>query len=301
VTHPYGSKTFVVNAVTDARGRAIKREINDTNDIELHANDSNRGVVGPWLRWDSSLPAAPAGYLGDGPTTPHKVTGSPCGTNYVRVSATALDGTTPLVLDSSKPVGNPARLVVTNDLFTVQGRLAGTTVTPLAIDQAYYSRSGSEVRLNVFASAPTTASLTVKSNLDSGDSRMISEASGAHFLSYVTANDGSLPGSVQVTAANGTISPPMTLSRAVTDLVTITRADASCPVAGAPCTLYVDATSSDQAATPPALTLNFGIYSHPMPTNGHLVISGVTVLPAKVTVNSTANGSASKPLIVNNQ
>lgn len=301
VTHPYGSKSFVVNAVLDARGRAIRREINDTTDIELHANDSNRGVVGPWLRWDSSLPAPPAGFLGDGPNTLHKVTGSPCGTNHVTVSATALDGVTPLVLDSTKPVGSAARYKVTNDLFTVQGRLAGTTVTPLAIDQAYYSRSGSEVRLNVFASAPTTAALTVRSNLDSADSRMVSEQSGVHFLSYVTATDGTVPGSVQVTAANGTISPPMTLTRAVTDLVTITRADASCPVAGAACTLYVDASSSDQATTPPILTLHYGTNSYELPANGRLTVPNVSVLPAKVTVSSSANGAASKPLIVNNQ
>jgi hypothetical protein len=130
---------------------------------------------------------------------------------------------------------------------------------------------------------------------------MISESSGAHFLSYVTAADGTVPGSVQVTAANGTISPPMTLSRAVTDLVTITRADASCPVAGAACTLFVDATSSDAASTPPVLTLHYGTHSYELPASGRLSVPDVSVLPAKVTVSSSANGSASKPLIVNNQ
>jgi hypothetical protein len=305
VTHPYGSKTFTVTAVTDNRGRAIKREINDTTDVELHANDANRGVVGPWLRWDSTPPAPPAGYLGDGPNTPHKVVGSPCGNNFVSVSATALDGVTALVMDSSKAASDPARFLAKSELFTVQGRLAGTTVTPLSIDQAYYSRNGGEVRLNVFASAPTTAALTLRSNLDGADTRMTSENTGAHFKSYVVATDGTVPSSVTVTASNGTTSPPMKLSRAVTDLITITRAEAVCKRAGSPCDLYVDASSSDTSTAAPALVLSFGSNAYDMPANGQLVVPDLTVLPAKVTVTSVVNGlpfgTASKPLIVNNQ
>src|SRR5439155_1356387 len=61
--------------------------------------------VGPsFLQWDASLPAPPAGFVGDG-ITPHAVTGSPCGTNFYRVEGPLL------------PPGG-----VQTNLFTVVGK-----------------------------------------------------------------------------------------------------------------------------------------------------------------------------------
>ena len=61
--------------------------------------------VGPsFLQWDATLPAAPAGFIGDG-ITPHTITGSPCGTNVFKVEGPLL------------PVGG-----VQTPLFVVTGK-----------------------------------------------------------------------------------------------------------------------------------------------------------------------------------
>lgn len=300
VEHPYGVKTYTVTAVTDNSGRPLRREINDTADIGLLANASNQGVVGPWLTWDATLPAPPAGFIGDGPNTLHTVTGSPCGTNFVRITAKALDGVTPLVLDSSKGASNPLRFEARSNLFTVQGRLVATTPTPLAIDQAYYSRVGDTIKLNVFASAPTTAALTLQSNLDTVAGPMASDGQGLFFSSVAPAAAGQVPATVTVTATHGSTSGPTTLTRAVTDLITITRADAVCSGPAGPCTLNVAASSSDPLPSN-TLTLHLGGNEVVLPAGGQLSLSGLSVLPSKISVTSLAQGLASRDITINPQ
>jgi hypothetical protein len=81
----------------------------------------------------------------------------------------------------------------------------------------------------------------------------------------------------------------------VKDVVTITRADATCSAATGLCTLAVEARSTDQSAAAPALTAaGFG----PL-TAGVLTPSpSVAVLPAAVTVTSESGGSDSEPVRV---
>jgi hypothetical protein len=80
----------------------------------------------------------------------------------------------------------------------------------------------------------------------------------------------------------------------VKDVVTITRADATCSAATGLCTLAVEARSTDQSAAAPALTAaGFG------PLTGVLTPSpSVAVLPAAVTVTSESGGSDSEPVRV---
>jgi hypothetical protein len=110
-THPYG----VTRAVADDRGRVF-----DTVDIgcldscvERAYSSVTNTNVGPFLRWDNSAPAPPAGYIGD-PTVPHRITGSPFATNYFRVQG-------------------PGGLDVQTDLFNVSGKLAGPAPAPAPI------------------------------------------------------------------------------------------------------------------------------------------------------------------------
>jgi hypothetical protein len=84
ITHPYGSDTFVVDELAP-------RNINFTDDVlpvpEVFTGALG-GRIGPLLRWDSG---APAGFLGD-PATPHRVTGSPFGTNHLAVERQTASG-----------------------------------------------------------------------------------------------------------------------------------------------------------------------------------------------------------------
>jgi hypothetical protein len=110
-THPYG----VTRATADDGGRVF-----DTVDLgcldscvaRAYSSVTNTNV-GPFLRWDSSAPAPPAGYIGD-PTVDHRITGSPFATNYFRVEG---------------PGGLDAR----TDLFAVSGKLAGNPPPPAPI------------------------------------------------------------------------------------------------------------------------------------------------------------------------
>jgi hypothetical protein len=99
-TTPYGP----VSLIADSRGRA-----KSTEDSCLFGPCGfpalNPDRVGPWLRWDSTAPAAPTGYIGSFAVT-HAVTGSPLGTNVFRI-----------VKGDGTKVGE-------TDQFTVSGQIA---------------------------------------------------------------------------------------------------------------------------------------------------------------------------------
>src|SRR5262249_57656500 len=71
--------------------------------------------VGPFLKWDATAPAPPAGFIGDG-QTPHKITGSPFGNNLAR-----LDGPN---------AGGRNRNTIQTDLFTVIRRASPAAGPP---------------------------------------------------------------------------------------------------------------------------------------------------------------------------
>lgn len=134
--HPWGSKTYQVTTLLSGDGLS-KGEINDTLDVPFAAGQAAAGLVTPFLRWDPGVaPAAPAGYLGDG-FTPHAVLGSPCGSNFVRVTAVALDGTTPIAIDPTDADTDGKTNSYTSGLFTVMGRRASTptlVASPKSLD-----------------------------------------------------------------------------------------------------------------------------------------------------------------------
>ncbi len=307
LTHPYGSKEWVVTAP----GR---RAINDTADIQLFAAPNvvleagdvpartNQGVVGPWLRWTTSAAdglqpgeqLAPEGFLGDG-ATPHTVVGSPCGTNYAELTVTDL---------------NTGALITRfrSDRFTVQGLMApdAERITPLVVNNAYYAKNGSQVDLHVFSTAPTTASVNARAidvtggiETEMAAGPLLSENTGRFFQSFRVSDTGNLPEAVIVQASNLPISPARSQRVAVTDLVTIGSASASCAAATNNCTVNVTATSSDPDAQ---LTLDLGggrTFIAPAAAGASFSVPGLSALPASVKVSSDRKGSASKPLTIN--
>lgn len=295
VEHPWGLRQFTVTSVVDERGRPVSREINDTVDVEFTPDGSRAGIVGPWLRWDPAVaPAAPAGYIGDG-VTPHAVIGSPCGRNLVRVRATALDGTTPLAIDPDDADRDGSTAAYASRQFVVQGKLAPQAITPLTVTGATYARGSGAATLSLFATAPTTA---VVSAQPGGTLR--GDGSGRHFAAT---DVSTLPATVAFTATNaaGGNAPSPVQHVPLTDLVTIGQARAQCTAAPRTCTLDVTASSSDQTpASPPTLTLALPGGTTVTLVNGAARVSGLSVLPAAVTVRSSAGGVASKPLTVIN-
>lgn len=126
ITYPYGVKVLTATQQDPSKPATI----NFTEDFGCTASPvtvcdfgtllvpNGRGTVTnpigkPWLTWDSSLPKAPAGYVGD-PNVPHKITGSPFGTNFFRV-------------EELNAAGQPVRQIAFTNLFSVSGKISNST------------------------------------------------------------------------------------------------------------------------------------------------------------------------------
>jgi hypothetical protein len=288
LTYPYGQHTWVLE-------QAGRRAVNETFDIQFAPDAMNQGRVGPWLSSVGAPFTDPNGepglFVGDG--TPRPAVGSPCGTNFIRLTATALNGTTPLNIDPSDQDGDGRTDSVSSNLFTIFGKhYVGEVQTPLTAAASYSRANDGNGRVNVFATAPTTATLTATVG---GNVVSLIREGDRYFNSLPLAAADPVP-AVSVTADNN---PPLennldtTATPATTDVVTITRAEATC--SGGTCTLVIEASSSD-LASPPALTSSLGAL-----TAGSLTVTGLSVVPATVTVNSAAGGSDTEPVKVINQ
>jgi hypothetical protein len=80
----------------------------------------------------------------------------------------------------------------------------------------------------------------------------------------------------------------------VRDLVTVSKAEATCSVATQRCTLVVNAASSDVTGAP-VLTLQ---HTGTALVNGVASVADLASLPADVTVTSAAGGAGSLPVTV---
>ncbi|RMD69765.1 MAG: hypothetical protein D6819_06085, partial [Gammaproteobacteria bacterium] len=168
VTHPYGQEQFIVDAV------GAGQEIRESFDIEFASSSTHQGRVGPLLVFDP-LADAPLGFVGDG-VTEHAVTGSPCGTNFFRIEAVGLDGTTPIDLDRG---GNN---VVENDLFIVTGKLFdGVLPAPLTVNRTTFARTNPG-QVEVFATSASTASVEVQGGPNLNGPHLLAGDGAGHFF-----------------------------------------------------------------------------------------------------------------------
>ncbi|RZS53291.1 fibronectin type III domain-containing protein [Sphaerotilus mobilis] len=283
VEHPYGVEQYRIEALEPGR------DLSETFDLSFVANDPvAQGKVGPWLTWDPVLaPPPPAGYIGDG-ATPQPVVGSPCDTNFLRVTATDFNGL-PIAINAAG--GN----VVQTNLFVVQGQLFdGRVQTPLSADRVTYSRTPARVgQIDAFAHALAGANVTVQdvegtppeaARLPS-PAPLTGNATGEFFTTEVLAdapNTTALPGAVSLVASVADASTDTTrLVRALVDQVVVTQADYDLSTN----TLTVNASSSD-SRVPPTLTVQD--YLQPLGPNGVAIRTDAP--PSVITVMSSAGG-----------
>jgi hypothetical protein len=261
VTHPYGVDTF--NAAAPGV-RAIK----STTDIGTLTPDFTgplTGRIGPFLK--AAVPTPPAGFIGNAAIT-QTVTGSPFGTNFVRIDGPAgsnLDG-----------LGHD---FIQTDQFTLVGQIfTGAVGTPVTVSRSTYQRTSSGGEVEVFATSATTATVSV-SGVGLTTTPMTGDGAGRFFAGIPLPRGAVLPNLVNVTA----VSAPQTastLNSNLVDLVTVSRADYD----PASKTLVIEAKSGDDV-TPPVLTAaGFG----PL-VNGVLVVNTVSA-PSSVVVTSSLGG-----------
>jgi Bacterial Ig domain len=291
VTHPFGVELFNVRPA-DLGARAIFFTADVPVGTPLNFDASLNGRIGPFIQWDFVDPGitlavknaagATETFVAD-PNLPHTYTGSPFGTNFVRV-----DGPVGSNLDG---VGND---FMQTPLGNVIGMKYGAAIpTPLSIQRATYSRDpvNNLVSIDVYAtSAP--GSQMILTGVGMPSVAMKGDGSGSYFAHVEMAATVLPPASVTVT--NATSNPVNSAVAALVDLVNVTSATFDTLTS----TLKVTATTSDLSAPPPALTVA-GPLGGPMTAGSYSAILAPTALPpAKVSVNSAAGGTDSESVAV---
>lgn len=270
ITHPYG--VLIVNVDTPG-----SRAINVTIDAGLAAlvfTDALGGDIGPFLQATGGPITGDTGelFIGD-PNITQTVTGSPFGTNFVRIVG---------------PVGSGVDF--TTDQFTVSGKItAATTPTPLIVDRTTYSRTASQTQVDVFATSAPTATASFADGATT--TPMVGDAVGRFFGQEL--NPAAIPASVTVTAANvGNLSTSIPSN--VTDVVSITKVEYSAGTG----TLVIEASSSDESPLP---ALSFGastLVPTGVGTTQSFTVTGLAIPPATVTVTSANGGSDTEEVVV---
>jgi len=313
VESPWGIKTYTVTTLLRPGGGQSRMEISEPVDIDFQANSTVPGLVSPFLIADQAplLRAADRSrYIGDG-VTPTTVTGSPCGRNFVRITAVGLDGVTPIPINTANNAERDPINVFTSRLFTVMGKKAPLAEVPLAITGAYYSRAAGANRVTVMAEGSTSATQASHAAADVMGISADLEKEGNRYYSTIPVAPFTLPQQVSVTAMDpGILSRPNTKTASLTDLVSISKAEAVCTGAGTgkQCTLSVIASSSDDGSGVdgnPVLTLKpfdvvLGYASATTAFPASITLNGAA-LPAAVTVVSSKGGVGVRPVTVINQ
>ncbi len=280
-THPFGVDTFVVDTIDP-----VMREIQYTRDIGVATaifTGALAGDIGPFLVRSLTPGGAPAPivigaetFLGD-PNVLQKVTGSPFGTNFLRIVGPGID-------------------ITTTD-FAISGKVFGGTLPPdLTFDRSTYSRTAAGgTQVEVFATAPTAAAVSFRETLAPGPETTMTNdpATGRFYTRYAPAV--AIPANLVATATQ-VGAPPTILSSPVVDLVKITKAAYNFDTKE----LTIEAASSDQLVVPTLTALGWGALA-PLAVGGGaqgVVVPNVAEPPARVTVLSSAGGSDTEPVAV---
>jgi hypothetical protein len=270
VTYPFGVKTFVASAtgtinVTEDQGcGAVPPACNFAG--VLTSNN-----VGPFLKWDVTAPAPPAGYIGDA-NVDHTITGSPFNTNFLRIVG--------------PNVGGPGVNTIQTNLFTIAGKtFNGVLNTALTIDRTSYARSGTGSEIDLFAHSTGSATIVGSATGIPTTTLTKDAASGRFFARIALAAGAAIPAFVRYTATSAG-NDPTVRDAPTTDEVSITLARYSLATK----TLTVNAASSNQVGAP---TLSAS--GSPLEPFGNLTGGVLNVVlqapPYQVTVKSSAGGS----------
>jgi hypothetical protein len=293
VTHPFGVEVFNVTPA-DLGPRAVFFTADVPLGVPLDFDTSLTGRVGPFLQWDFVDPGftldvvnsagVTESFVGD-PSFDHTITGSPFGTNYVRV-----DGPPGSNLDGA---GSD---FIQTPLGTVLGQKWTAPIpTPLTIKRATYSRDPATnvTGIDVYArSVPGSQMILTGAGMPSV--QMTGDAAGNYFSHVEIPATAIPPASVSVT--NATSNPQSTRSEGLVDLVNITGATFDTLTRN----LSVTATSSDKSSPPPALAVDVAGIGASLMTAGSftLALPAGVLPPLKVSVASSAGGTDSDDVVI---
>jgi hypothetical protein len=298
VETPWGKSIYRVDTLLPPGNGQNRAEVSEPIDISFSPNSSVPGLVSPFLVATPEIAGygKAQGYIGDG-LTPTHVSGSPCGDNFVRITATGLDGVTPININNGSNV-------YTDPIFTVMGKLAPVAAVPLSIGSVYYTRNNKSDMVTVMVEGSTSATQLATATVEIGGViNPLAKDFNRFYGTVASAAPVVLPQPVTITASDpGRPSKENNQTTLLKDLVTVSSAIARCSGSGATrnCLLTVTAASSDDgsgADGAPRLKLqhaNVELLAGTVSTNSAAV-------PASVTVTSSKGGVAIKPVTVINQ
>jgi hypothetical protein len=275
VTHPYGVEVF-----PDLPAGKVMR-FTDNVLVTMNFDAALNGRIGPFPRWDvvnpgESLSVTNAAgqveeFVGD-PNYDHTFTGSPFGTNFIRV-----DGPPGSNLDGA---GND---FIQTPLATVFGQKYLLPIaSPMTVTRASYSRDPVKNinSIDLFATALPSQRIIVTGS-EMPTVQMTGDAAGRYMAHIDYPARVALPDFVTVT--NVSDNPPTSVDAALHDVVEITNASFDTLTN----TLTVTATSSDLSVPPPALVV-VGPDGGPMIGGAYSTVITSGIPPHCVTVQSTA-------------
>ena len=239
------------------------------------------GQVGPFLKWDTG---APAGYLGD-PTVPHTVTGSPSGTNFLKIEGPGIGGLgNPNPCPDQLESGSPD--CIYTDLFSIVGKKS--TKGGVDVARATYSRAaddGAKPQIDVMAESKAGQDIVVQ-DTEPGSGRRFPvtplAADGGRYFTRVDVKGATLPENVEVVNRKDI---PQTVKQArVTDQVLgAALYDTGSHI------LHVQASSSDKTA--PLTDLTVAGFNKPLDSAGAADIT-MQAPPTSVRVVDTPRGGS---------
>jgi hypothetical protein len=293
ITHPYGVDEFTA-------GANGKPGINVTQDVGVSPGSFGGALnsrLGPFLKWDPAvLPLAPVGYIGN-PGVLHQVTGSPYGTNYIKV-------------EQLNANGSWTTLVSNYNQFTLQGRYAVNS--GVTVDAANFTTDASgNSFVDVYASSDAGQAIQVSASTALGTPIVPMREQDGRYYAHIAVPPviGKVPPGTTIDVVNVGDKPPTTKTVPLADQVIVTSATYNADTQA----LTVTATSSDAetglglapvltmadpmgSATPVTLvngTVTFPLATVPPAAPG---APGVTAPPATVKVTSSRGGSDTSQL-----
>ena len=289
ITTPYE----VIDLDTDGAG-----EINATFDRGFggapFSGLLNAGI-GPFLQWDPAFaPAPPAGYIGD-INVEHAVIGSPIGANYFRIEGpgAGLLGAANLCAD---PTLGPDPIDTTDCIETPNFILTGKLATQLGVtvDRATYTKTAAGTVVGVWATSASGQDLSA-SVAGVTEFALVNEpGTGRYFGRFPISNVQAVPTSVTVT--NYSDIPNTVVGAPLTDLVRIIQASFDENTG----TLVVRGNTSDSIGAQ-SLSIGFGAANAgggSLDATGTLTVSGLSVPPAQITLDSSAGGRTTADVVV---
>ncbi len=303
ITHPYGTDTVHTDA--NATGFFV------TQDVGVAAGDFSqalKGRIGPFLQWapnpNDPTDVPPAGYVGDG-TTPHAVTGSELGTNFVRIEGPGIGGTdgstnpTPCPTTGPHAYSGPVNDCIQGNNFVLIGKKSQTG--GVDVTRATYERNatGGAAKIQVLANSKATQDIVVQDgDTGPGPGRKLPttplRGDGGRYMARVDVPAG-LPAFVDV--VNRGDVPQTKKHVQLTDALTASAVYHTTKSGGGD-VLHVQAASSDKQLAPTELSVDG--FNKALGSSGSVDIA-TPAPPDLVTVKSSKGGSVTVPVVIDGE